>query len=57
MGDGAARSFCAGFSEISKGIIIITMLAGRLGPLTLVMALIEQKEQRVRYPEGRIMIG
>jgi len=57
VGDGGVRSFSAGFSEISKGLIIITMLAGRLGPLTLVMALIEQKEQRVRYPEGRIMIG
>jgi len=57
VGDGGALSFCAGFSDISKGIIIITMFAGRLGPLTLFMALIEQKEQRVRYPEGRVMIG
>lgn len=57
VGDGGARSFCAGFSDSSKAIIIFTMLAGRLGPLTLFMALIEQKEQRIRYPEGRVMIG
>ncbi len=56
-GDGGARSFCAGFSDISKYIIIITMLAGRLGPLTLFMALTEQKEQRIKYPEGKVMIG
>ncbi len=56
-GDGGARSFCATFSDISKFIIIVTMLAGRLGPLTLFMALLRQKEERIRYPEGRIMIG
>ncbi len=56
-GDGGARSFSATFSDLSKGIMILTMLAGRLGPLTLFMALLKQREQRIRYPEGRIMIG
>jgi trk system potassium uptake protein TrkH len=56
-GDGGVLSFCAGFSDLSKIIIIVTMFAGRLGPLTLFMALIEQREQRIRYPEGRVMIG
>jgi trk system potassium uptake protein TrkH len=56
-GDGDVRSFSASFSDISKWIIILTMLAGRLGPLTLFMAITEQKEERVRYPEGRVMIG
>ncbi len=56
-GDGGARSFCAGFSDVSKIIIVFTMLAGRLGPLTLFTALLRQKEERINYPEGRIMIG
>ncbi|GBE01717.1 Ktr system potassium uptake protein B [bacterium BMS3Bbin06] len=56
-GNGGALSLSAGFSGISKVIIIITMLAGRLGPLTLFMALLRVREERVRYPEGRIMIG
>ena len=56
-GDGAARSFCALFSTPSKVIIILTMLAGRLGPLTLFMGLMRQRDERIRYPEGRIMIG
>ena len=57
VGNGGARSFCAAFSELSKVILIFTMFAGRLGPLTLFMSLVNQKEQRLRYPEGRIMIG
>lgn len=57
VGDGGARSLCANFSDLSKSIIIVTMFIGRLGPLTLFMALIQQKEQHVRYPEGRVMIG
>lgn len=57
VGDGGVLSFCARFSDVSKIIIIVTMFAGRLGPLTLFMALIEQREQRIRYPEGRVMIG
>ena len=56
-GDGAGHSFCATFSDMSKGIIIITMLAGRLGPLTLFMALLRQREESIRYPEGRVIIG
>ncbi len=56
-GDGGARSFCALFSDVSKMIIIFTMFAGRLGPLTLFMALVEREERRVKYPEGRVMIG
>ncbi len=56
-GDGGVRSFCASFSGVSKIIIVFTMLAGRLGPLTLFTALLRQKEERISYPEGRIMIG
>ncbi|UCD36136.1 MAG: Trk family potassium uptake protein [Nitrospiraceae bacterium] len=56
-GDGGVLSYCATFSDLSKSIIILTMFAGRLGPLTLFMSLIEQEQQRVRYAEGRVMIG
>lgn len=57
VGDGEAHSFCANFSDISKWIIIFTMLAGRLGPLTLFMSLLKRGEEQMHYPEGRIMIG
>jgi len=57
FGDGGTRSFTAAFSDPSKWMIIVTMFAGRLGPITLLTALLRQKEERIRYPEGRIMIG
>lgn len=45
-------------SEAGKIIICIVMFIGRLGPLTLVMALAERKrESEIVYPEEHIMIG
>jgi len=57
VGNGGALSLSALFSNTSKIIIIFTMLMGRLGPLTLFMAILRQQEERIRYPEGRLMIG
>jgi trk system potassium uptake protein TrkH len=57
VGDGGVRSLSALFSPFGKLLITFTMFAGRLGPLTLAVAVIKRKEQRFRYPEGRIMIG
>ena len=44
----------------SKFIIIISMFIGRVGPLTLVLALARKqslKKPPVRYPEGKVMVG
>lgn len=57
VGNGGALSLVASFTSLSKAIFILTMLVGRLGPLTLFMALMKQGEERIRYPEGRLMIG
>ncbi len=57
VGSGGSESLVANFTSLSKMIIIITMLVGRLGPLTLFTALLRQEEERIRYPEGRLMIG
>ncbi|RMG00972.1 MAG: potassium transporter [Nitrospirae bacterium] len=57
VGNGGALSLVASFSLFSKVLFILTMLVGRLGPLTLFMALMKQKEEKIRYPEGRLMIG
>ncbi|MFH1593259.1 MAG: TrkH family potassium uptake protein [Candidatus Omnitrophota bacterium] len=41
-----------------KIVIIILMFIGRLGPLTVIMALSSQgRQHRIRYPEGKIAIG
>jgi trk system potassium uptake protein TrkH len=57
VGDGGARSLSALFSPAGKIIIAITMFAGRLGPLTLAFAMIQGEKERVRYPEGKVIIG
>lgn len=45
-------------STFSKYVLIIVMFIGRLGPLTLAVALSRRKEKSTLvYPEGRILIG
>lgn len=45
-------------SRIGKIIIIIMMYIGRIGPLTLVLALTNNKKKTgIRYPEAKILIG
>lgn len=47
-------------SSWGKVIIIFTMFAGRVGPLTLAVALGQQERERrylVKYPEEKIMVG
>lgn len=57
VGDGGVRSLSALFSPFGKVLIILAMFAGRLGPLTLAVAVIRKKDERFRYPEGRVVIG
>jgi len=45
-------------SEAGRWIIMITMLIGRLGPLTFGYALANKKvKEHFKYPEEKIMIG
>jgi len=58
---GAANSPCSlssTFSPMGKGLIILTMFAGRLGPVTIGSAFLSQPiEPRFRYPEEGLLIG
>jgi trk system potassium uptake protein TrkH len=57
-GDGGVLSYTALFSDFGKLIIILTMLIGRIGPLTFGVALIRTEEHRhFRYPPERVLIG
>ncbi|MEW6001850.1 MAG: TrkH family potassium uptake protein [Nitrospirota bacterium] len=56
-GDGGVRSLSALFTPIGKFAISFTMFVGRLGPLTLAVAVTRRVEERFRYPEGRVIIG
>jgi trk system potassium uptake protein len=46
-------------SELGKGIMTIMMFVGRVGPLTLVLAIGSRVviPSKVEYPEGKILIG
>ena len=44
---------------LSRLVIIVVMFFGRVGPLTISIALARRyaKEDYIRYPQGRIMVG
>lgn len=55
---GLSMALTPELSAWGKGIITVVMYIGRLGPLTLVLALANKKDkQKYRYPEEKIMIG
>ncbi|MFH1538772.1 MAG: TrkH family potassium uptake protein [bacterium] len=55
---GLSTGITSSLAPAEKMIIIVTMFCGRLGPLTIAMALIEREgRQTVRFPEGKILIG
>jgi trk system potassium uptake protein TrkH len=59
MGEaGAPMSLAGHFSGLGKVLVIGMMFMGRLGPLTLAVAIARSGEvQRVRHPEGKFLIG
>ena len=55
---GLSRGLTQGLTAPSKVAIIITMFLGRIGPLTLGLAISQRvQEQTYRYPTERVMIG
>lgn len=55
---GTPLSLTAAFSESGRLLICLLMFMGRIGPLTLAFALAARgSATRVRYPEGRVIIG
>lgn len=55
---GLSMGVTPGLSTASKFVIIITMFIGRIGPLTLLVALSRKESKAVyTYPEEDIMIG
>jgi trk system potassium uptake protein len=55
---GTPVSLTGHFSPIGKLLVIATMYMGRIGPLTLAVAIARGgTPPRVRYPEGKILVG
>lgn len=60
MGEaGQPVSLVAFFSTPGKFLVMLMMFAGRIGPLTLAFAVARRAgvQPRVRYPEGKLLIG
>jgi len=57
VGDGDVRSLSALFTPVGKLAVTFTMFVGRLGPLTLAVAVTRKVQERFKYPEGRVIIG
>ena len=59
MGEaGAPVSLAGHFSGVGKVLVIAMMFMGRIGPLTLAVAIARSRQiQRVRHPEGKFLIG
>jgi trk system potassium uptake protein len=55
---GAPVSLVGHFSNVGKLLIIGMMFMGRIGPLTLAVAIARSSQRaRVRHPEGKFLIG
>ncbi len=55
---GLSRGITPELSSIGKFIIVLTMYAGRVGPLTMAFAFAQKnKAQNYRYTEGTIIVG
>ncbi len=55
---GLSTGVTASLSTTGKILIILLMYAGRIGPLTLGLALArEMKKRKIGYPDARVMIG
>ena len=55
VGDGGSLSLCAKFSPISKIIIIIMMLSGRIGVFAFFLSIFSQdKAIHISFPKGRV---
>lgn len=55
---GLSMGITASLSDMGKLLIALTMFAGRVGPVTLALALaLRTRKSPIQYPEGKITIG
>jgi trk system potassium uptake protein TrkH len=55
---GLSTGITQGLTTAGKAIIVFTMFAGRLGPLTLALSLVQRQQRTMyRYPQDDVRIG
>jgi trk system potassium uptake protein TrkH len=56
--NGEVVSLSSGFTAIGKVLVAVLMFVGRVGPLTLAVAVAHKRSKAaIRYPEGKILLG
>ncbi len=57
LGNPQGLSYCADWSSVGKSVVIITMLMGRMGIMSFMLALYGRGEQsRIKPPEARLLL-
>jgi trk system potassium uptake protein TrkH len=54
---GLSRGVTADLTPLGQGIIMVLMLIGRVGPLTLAFMLTRSQSKRIQYPDGQVNAG
>lgn len=55
---GSPLSLAGHFTPLGKLVLIAMMFMGRIGPLTVAVALAQRREKpRIRYAEGKVLVG
>ena len=54
---GLSLGATARLDGLGKAIVMLLMLAGRVGPLSLALLLGSRRTARIAYPEAKIMVG
>jgi trk system potassium uptake protein TrkH len=56
---GLSRGITPHLGALSQLVVVTTMIIGRIGPLTFLMAILQRAAERtaIRYPEAKVMIG
>ena len=55
---GLSTGITPALSDFGKIVVMICMLVGRIGPLTMVLAIRNvQRTRLITYPEERVMVG
>ncbi|MGH8683818.1 MAG: potassium transporter TrkG, partial [Nitrosospira sp.] len=54
---GLSRGITADLSAAGQSIIVVLMLIGRVGPLTIAFTLAHSRSESIQYPAGQVNIG
>lgn len=55
---GLSRNFTSSLSAAGKGIVILGMYLGRIGPITMALAINTRHDNsKTSYPTGRVLVG